>query len=130
MPTRRAQAPKLTPFTFEVDGEKYEMPTFDSSLYQRPPISLAEAARNRAELGRSGFEFDTLLTRFGDMQIAIEKHLTDDSHAPTARAIARLIESSAPNGYKEFFEFFASWTSHDGSEVVDEPGESAGSQGS
>lgn len=126
MVTKRSAKPK--PFTFEVDGEKYEMPTFDPDLYQPQLVSLAQAARNRAELGREGFDFDNLLTRFGNMQLAIEKHLTDDTHAPAARAIARLIESSADHGYREFFEFFQQWTAHDGSEVVDEPGESSGSQ--
>lgn len=128
MVAKSPRQPKPKPFTFEVDGKQYEMPTFDPSLYQPHEVSLAEAARNRAALGRSGFEFDNLLTRFGDMQLAIEKHLVDDSHAPAARAIAQLIENSAEQGYREFFEFFRRWTAHDGSEVTDEPGESAGSQ--
>jgi hypothetical protein len=125
-----ARKPKPKPFTFQVDGKQYEMPTFDPTLYQPHEVSLAEAARSRAELGREGYQFDNLLTRFGDMQLAIEKHLTEDSHAPTALAIARLIENSAENGYRDFFEFFKAWTAHDGSEVTDESGESSGSQGS
>jgi hypothetical protein len=128
MATRRTQKTEPTPFTFEVDGEKYEMPPFDPALYQPRPVSLAEAARNRAELGREGYEFDNLLTRFGEMQLALEKHLTDDAHAPSARAIARMIDNSAEHGYREFFEFFNAWVKHDGSEVITEPGESAGSQ--
>jgi len=125
-----ARKPKPKPYTFQVDGKQYEMPPFDPALYQPHTITLAEAARNRAELGREGFEFDGLLVRFGDMQLAIERHLTDDAHAPVALAIAKLIENSAERGYKDFFEFFKAWTSHDGSEVTDEPGESSGSQGS
>jgi hypothetical protein len=128
MATKSPKPPAKKPFTFEVDGEKFEMPPFDSTLYRPEPMTLAEAARNRAELGRADFEFDNLLRRFGEMQLALEKHLTDDSHAPAARAIARLIETSAEHGYREFFEFFQKWTAHDGSEVVDESGESAGSQ--
>lgn len=116
------------PFTFDVEGEKYEMPAFDKDLYQPEQVSLAEAAKQRARLGREGFEFDGLLARFGDMQLAIERHLTDDSQAPVARAIAQLIESSADHGYKEFFDFFQRWIAHDGSEVDDLGEASGGSQ--